>query len=258
HTSTIDRQRVEKEVEEVEWDLDMIEKGGFPHYMLKEIYEQPDSVRNAMRGRLQASEGLARLGGLNLSHEEPGEGKRDRLTACGTSWHAGLIGEYLIEEHARIPVEVEYASEFRYRNPVLDEGTLVLVISQSGETADTLAAMREAKRKGARALGIVNAVGSTIARESDGGVYIHAGPEIGVASTKAFTSQVTVLSLLALHLARLRTMSRESGVAMAGAVARVPGQIQAHPEGAGRAREIAQPDHRPNHILSPGRAVAFP
>ncbi|HKA24020.1 MAG TPA: glutamine--fructose-6-phosphate transaminase (isomerizing), partial [Candidatus Eisenbacteria bacterium] len=158
HTSTIDRQRVEKEVEEVEWDLDMIEKGGFAHYMLKEIYEQPDSVRNAMRGRLQATEGLARLGGLNLSSEQLRDVKRIVLTACGTSWHAGLIGEYLIEEHARIPVEVEYASEFRYRNPILDEGTLVLVISQSGETADTLAAMREAKRKGARALGIVNAV----------------------------------------------------------------------------------------------------
>jgi len=258
HTSTIDRQRVEKEVEEVEWDLDMIEKGGFPHYMLKEIFEQPDSVRNAMRGRLQATEGLARLGGLNLSSEQLRDVKRIVLTACGTSWHAGLIGEYLIEEHARIPVEVEYASEFRYRNPILDEGTLVLVISQSGETADTLAAMREAKRKGARALGIVNAVGSTIARESDGGVYIHAGPEIGVASTKAFTSQVTVLSLLALHLARLRTMSRESGVAMAGELARVPEKIQTILEGADRVREIAESYHRHNNFLYLGRGVNFP
>jgi glucosamine--fructose-6-phosphate aminotransferase (isomerizing) len=258
HTSTIDRQRIEKEVEEVEWDLDMIEKGGFSHYMLKEIFEQPDSVRNAMRGRLQASEGLARLGGLNLSSEQLREVRRIVLTACGTSWHAGLIGEYLIEEHARIPVEVEYASEFRYRNPVLDEGTLVLVISQSGETADTLAAMREAKRKGSRALGIVNAVGSTIARESDGGVYIHAGPEIGVASTKAFTSQVTVLSLLALHLARLRTMSREAGVAMAEELARIPEKIQNILAGDARVKEIAEAYHQHNNFLYLGRGVNFP
>jgi glucosamine--fructose-6-phosphate aminotransferase (isomerizing) len=258
HTSTIDRQRIEKEVEEVEWDLDMIEKGGFAHYMLKEIFEQPDSVRNAMRGRLQATEGLARLGGLNLTSEQLRDVRRIVLTACGTSWHAGLIGEYLIEEHARIPVEVEYASEFRYRNPILDEGTLVLVISQSGETADTLAAMREAKRKGARALGIVNAVGSTIARESDGGVYIHAGPEIGVASTKAFTSQVTVLSLLTLHLARLRSMSREAGVAMASELAKVPEKIQRILEGADRVREIAESYQRHNNFLYLGRGVNFP
>src|SRR2546428_241730 len=185
HTSTIGQVPVDKAVQEVEWDLAHIEKGGFAHFMLKEIFEQPESVRNSMRGRLVIPEGLARLGGLNMTEDEMLAIKRLIILACGTSWHAGLIGEYMLEEHARIPVEVEYASEFRYRNPLVDDGTVVLVISQSGETADTLAAMREAQRKGARALGIVNVVGSTIARESDGGVYIHAGPEIGVAPTKA-------------------------------------------------------------------------
>jgi len=258
-TTTIRREHVEKEIQQIEWDLDMIEKGGFPHYMLKEIFEQPDSVRNAMRGRLQVAEGAARLGGLNLTSEQLRDVRRIILTACGTSWHAGLIGEYLLEEHARIPVEVEYASEFRYRNPILDEGTLVLVISQSGETADTLAAMREAKRKGARALGIVNVVGSTIARESDGGVYIHAGPEIGVASTKAFTSQVTVLSLLTLHLGRQRgAMSKETGKAMASELATIPDKIQRILDGADRVRTIAEDYYRHNNFLYLGRGVNFP
>src|SRR5262252_6738020 len=258
HTATIAHERVDKPVHEVEWDLTQIEKGGFEHFMLKEIHEQPESVRNAMRGRLLLADGTARLSGLKLEPQEMREIKRLIILGCGTSWHAALIGEYMLEEHARIPVEVEYASEFRYRNPIVDEGTTVLVISQSGETADTLAAMREARRKGARALGIVNVVGSTIARESDGGVYIHAGPEIGVASTKAFTSQVTVLSLLALHLARLRTMSRESGVAMAGELARVPEKIQTILEGADRVREIAESYHRHNNFLYLGRGVNFP
>src|SRR6185295_10185250 len=171
------------------WDLGQIEKSGFDHFMMKEIFEQPVSVRNSMRGRLNVLDGLARLGGLNMTPDEMRDIRRIIILGCGTSWHAGLIGEYMLEEHARVPVEVEYASEFRYRNPVIDDGTVVVVISQSGETADTLAAMREARRKGALALGIVNVVGSTIARESDGGVYVHAGPEIGVASTNAFTSQ---------------------------------------------------------------------
>jgi len=206
-TATITAEPVSKVVHEVDWDLTQIEKGGFDHFMLKEIFEQPESVRNSMRGRLLPAEGLARLGGLNMSASEMREIRRIIILACGTSWHAGLIGEYMLEEHARIPVEVEYASEFRYRNPIVDAGTAVLVISQSGETIDTRSAMREAQRKGARALGIVNVVGSTIARESDGGVYIHAGPEIGVASTKAFTSQVTVLSLLTLAFGRQREMS---------------------------------------------------
>ncbi|MEK7330636.1 MAG: glutamine--fructose-6-phosphate transaminase (isomerizing), partial [Candidatus Eisenbacteria bacterium] len=224
HTATIEHERVDKEVHEVEWDLGRIEKGGFAHFMLKEIYEQPESVRNSMRGRVLAGEGLARLGGLNMTPEELRDIRRIIIIGCGTSWHAGLIGEYMLEEHARIPVEVEYASEFRYRNPIVDQGTAVVVISQSGETADTLAAMREAQRKGARALGIVNVVGSTIARESDGGVYIHAGPEIGVASTKAFTSQVTVLALLTLALGRQREMSVEQGTTLARALEEIPAQ----------------------------------
>jgi len=257
-TSTIHRERLEKKVEQIEWDLEMIEKGGFAHFMLKEIFEQPDSVRNAMRGRLQVGDGTARLGGLNLRPEELREVRRIIITACGTSWHAALIGEYLLEEHARIPVEVEYASEFRYRNPILDEGTLVLVISQSGETADTLAAMREAKRKGARALGIVNVVGSTIARESDGGVYIHAGPEIGVASTKAFTSQVSVLALLTLHLGRLRTLSRDAGLGIAHALAGVPEKIERILGAAEHVEAIAAAYVRHNNFLYLGRGVNFP
>jgi glucosamine--fructose-6-phosphate aminotransferase (isomerizing) len=258
HTSTIYRERLEKVVEEIEWDLEMIEKGGFAHFMLKEIFEQPDSVRNAMRGRLQVAEGTARLGGLNLAADDLREVRRIIITACGTSWHAALIGEYLLEEHARVPVEVEYASEFRYRNPIVDEGTLVLVISQSGETADTLAAMREAQRKGARVLGIVNVVGSTIARESNGGVYIHAGPEIGVASTKAFTSQVTVLALLTLHLGRLRTLSRDAGLVMARELAAVPKKIEHILAGAERVKHIAEAYVQHNNFLYLGRGANFP
>src|SRR5262249_33139234 len=226
HTATIEHERVQKPVHEVEWDLAQIEKGGFEHFMLKEIHEQPEAVRNAMRGRLQPEEGISRLSGLRLSPDEMREIRRIIILGCGTSWHAGLIGEYMLEEHAGVPVEVEYASEFRYRNPIVDDGTAVLVISQSGETIDTLSAMREAQRKGASAYGVVNVVGSTIARESDGGVYIHAGPEIGVASTKAFTSQVTVLSLLTLALGRTREMSLETGIEIAQALERIPAQIE--------------------------------
>ena len=211
-TKTIEDEHIEHEIQEVDWDLEMIEKGGFPHFMLKEIFEQPETIMNAMRGRLIESTGDARLGGLNLNEEELREIKRIVLIGCGTSWHAALIGEYMIEEQSRIPVEVEYASEFRYRNPVMEEGTLVFAISQSGETVDTLAALREAEKRGVTSMGICNVVGSTIARESQGGVYIHAGPEIGVASTKAFTSQITVLSLLSLVLGRMRNISNRSRV----------------------------------------------
>src|SRR5438093_4317864 len=227
HTATIAHVPVDKAIHEVDWDLAQIEKSGFDHFMLKEIVEQPEAVRNSMRGRLNTQEGLARLGGLNMTPEELREIRRLIILACGTSWHAGLIGEYMLEEHARLPVEVEYASEFRYRNPIVDDGTVVLVISQSGETADTLAAMREAQRKGARTLGVVNVVGSTIARESNAGVYIHAGPEIGVASTKAFTCQVTVLALLTLALGRQREMSREPGSRVARELGSLPEKIRA-------------------------------
>src|SRR5207244_244905 len=206
-----------------------------------------------MGGRVVVEEGLARLGGLNMTAEEMLGIKRIILLGCGTSWHAALIGEYMLEEHARIPVEVEYASEFRYRNPIVDEGTTVLVISQSGETADTLAAMREARRKGARALGIVNVVGSTIARESDGGVYIHAGPEIGVASTKAFTSQVTVLALLTLALGRQRAISREQGIEIARALDQIPGKIETILKRGDAVRRIAEQYKHHNNFIYLGR-----
>jgi len=257
-TATITAEPVSKVVHEVDWDLTQIEKGGFDHFMLKEIFEQPESVRNSMRGRLLPAEGLARLGGLNMSASEMREIRRIIILACGTSWHAGLIGEYMLEEHARIPVEVEYASEFRYRNPIVDAGTAVLVISQSGETIDTRSAMREAQRKGARALGIVNVVGSTIARESDGGVYIHAGPEIGVASTKAFTSQVTVLSLLTLAFGRQREMSLETGVEIARELTAIPGKIEAILATSDKVRCIAEQYVQHNNFIYLGRGYNFP
>jgi len=257
-TTTIEGEAVDKQVEELTWDLEQIEKAGFPHFMLKEIHEQPESVRNAMRGRLLFDEGTARLGGLDLNEDELRDIRRIVITACGTSYYAGLIGEYLLEEHARIPVEVEYASEFRYRNPILDEGTLVIAISQSGETADTLAAMREARRRGATVMGIVNVVGSTVAREAKRGVYIHAGPEIGVASTKAFTSQVTVLALLTMHLGRLRDMSQETGQAMAEELELIPGKIERILAAAPAIHEIAAQIQHHNNFLYLGRGVNFP
>ena len=258
HTATIAHVPVDKAIHEVDWDLGQIEKGGFDHFMLKEIFEQPEAVRNSMRGRLNLEEGLARLGGLNLTPEEMREIRRVIILGCGTSWHAGMIGEYMIEEFARIPVEVEYASEFRYRNPILDEGTAVIVISQSGETADTLAAMREAQRKGAHTLGVVNVVGSTIARESNGGVYIHAGPEIGVASTKAFTCQVTVLALLTLALGRQREMSRETGIAIARELDQIPGKIESILDRSEAVRRIAEQYVHHNNFLYLGRGYNLP
>jgi glucosamine--fructose-6-phosphate aminotransferase (isomerizing) len=247
-----------KETTEIEWDLEMIEKGGYRHFMLKEIFEQPATIRNAFRGRLVWNDGDARLGGLNLVPDEMRELKRVVLIGCGTSWHAALLGEYMIEEVARIPVEVEYASEFRYRNPIVEPGTITFVISQSGETIDTLAAMREARRKGAKTLGIVNVVGSTIARESDGGVYIHAGPEIGVASTKAFTSQATVLAILTLLLGRLRNMSTQEGRRLISALEALPGQIEQILAQENDIRSIAQAYQRHNNFLYLGRGANFP
>jgi glucosamine--fructose-6-phosphate aminotransferase (isomerizing) len=258
HTTTIREEAVSKKIEIVDWDLDMIEKAGFPHFMLKEIFEQPQSLRNTLRGRLLLEDGTARLGGLNMTAAELRSIDRVVITACGTSWHSGLIGEYLIEELARLPVEVEYASEFRYRNPVLEPGTVVLAISQSGETADTLAALREAKRKGARVLGVCNVVGSTIARESDGGVYIHAGPEIGVASTKAFTSQVAALALFTLYLGRLGELSPERGAELVRELERIPDKIEEILSGANGIREIARANAHHNNFLYLGRGVNFP
>jgi glucosamine--fructose-6-phosphate aminotransferase (isomerizing) len=258
HTTTIREEVVAKKIETVDWDLEQIERAGFPHFMLKEIFEQPESIRDCLRGRLLLEEGTARLGGLNMSAAELRSIQRVVITACGTSWHAGLIGEYLIEELARIPVEVEYASEFRYRNPILEPGTVVVAISQSGETADTLAAMREAKRKGARVLGVCNVVGSTIARESDGGVYIHAGPEIGVASTNAFTSQVTALALFTLYLGRLGALSPELGAELTRELETIPGKIERILANADSIRDIARAYAHHNNFLYLGRGVNFP
>src|SRR5215208_1500150 len=218
--------RISKPVNQIDWDLAMVERNGYPHFMLKEICEQPESLCNTLRGHLLDDEGTSRVSGLNLSDEEFKQVERIIITACGTSWHSALIGEYMLEEMARIPVEVEYASEFRYRNPVVDPRTLVIGISQSGETADTLAAIREAKRRGARTVGLVNVVGSTIAREVDGGIYLHAGPEVGVASTKAFTSQAAALALVTLRLARLRNLSILQGRQFIQSLQALPGLIK--------------------------------
>jgi glucosamine--fructose-6-phosphate aminotransferase (isomerizing) len=247
-----------KAVTRVEWDLAAVERGGYAHFMLKEIMEQPESVGNTLRGRLLEEEGDGHLGGLNLTDEELLNIQRIVITACGTSWHAGLIGEYMMEELARLPTEVEYASEFRYRNPIVDERTLVIGISQSGETADTLAALREAKRRGARTLGLVNVVGSTIGREVDGGVYLHAGPEIGVASTKAFTSQIAALALLTLKMGRLRALSILQGREIVRALARLPALIGRVLSTAPAVEQLAERLVRASNVLYLGRGYNFP
>lgn len=257
-TKTIENVEIKKEVEEVSWDLEMIEKGGYDHFMLKEIFEQPETIHNAFRGRLIHEAGMARLGGLNMTDDELRNIRRIVILGCGTSWHAALIGEYMIEEHSRLPVEVEYASEFRYRNPVMTPGTVTFAISQSGETIDTLEAMREAKRKGSRVLGICNVVGSTIARESDGGVYIHAGPEIGVASTKAFTSQVTALSILAIMLGRMRVMSKNEGQDIINSLQKIPRQVQHILDKNAQIEEIAGAYCQDSNFLYLGRGANFP
>ncbi|PJC62255.1 MAG: glutamine--fructose-6-phosphate transaminase (isomerizing), partial [Flavobacteriales bacterium CG_4_9_14_0_2_um_filter_32_27] len=206
----IKNQHITPYIQELEMQLEAIEKGGYEHFMLKEIYEQPVSIRNSMRGRIDLDKGIVSLGGIRDYEQKIINAERIIIVACGTSWHAGLVGEYLLEDLTRIPVEVEYASEFRYRNPIIRESDVVIAISQSGETADTLAAIKLAKEKGATIIGICNVVGSTISRETHAGSYTHAGPEIGVASTKAFTSQVTVLSLLALSIAHKKGTISES------------------------------------------------
>ena len=254
----LNARRVQKGVSRIDWSLDEIEKGGFDHFMLKEIFEQPQTIQNTMRGRLVVEEGFSKLGGLNLTKEELQSFDQVIITACGTSWHSGLIGELYIEENARIRCEVEYASEFRYRNPIVTDKTLCVVVSQSGETADTLAAMREAKRRGAKTLGLVNVVGSTIAREDDGGIYLHAGPEIGVASTKAFTSQVIALALFTLKLARLRNMSVVKGREIATAMLALPDQIQSILDNAKEIEEIADRFKNATNFLYLGRGYNFP
>ena len=242
-------------LEQTESDSDL---NGFEHYMLKEIFEQPETIMNAMRGRLDEDEATAKFGGLNLTPQQLRRIDRIVLTGCGTSWHAGLVGEYLIEEFARIPTEVEYASELRYRNPPLSTSTMVFTITQSGETADTLAALRECKRKGHPTLAICNVVGSTIAREADGGIFLHAGPEVGVASTKAFTSQVTVLTLLALYLGRLRNMSYPAGQRIISHLQAIPDQIRKALDCYSQIKDIAQRYCDYDNFLYLGRLYNFP
>ncbi len=225
-TMTLEAVPVTKEVHEVEFSLEQIELSGHEHFMAKEIFEQPESMAMTLRGRLDVREGGIYLGGIAAHARDLARAKRIIFTAQGTAWHAGLVGEYLFEDVAKLPAETEYASEFRYRNPLIEDGTVIISISQSGETADTLAALREAKVKGALALGVVNAVGSTIARESDAGVYLHCGPEIGVASTKAFTSQVAVLAMIAIQLGRRRFLSQTDAHQLIKELAAIPGKVE--------------------------------
>jgi glucosamine--fructose-6-phosphate aminotransferase (isomerizing) len=248
----------DKKVSKIDWDLSQIERGGFDHFMLKEIFEQPDTIENCMRGRLLPEEGTAKLGGLNMTDEELLKIDNIVITACGTSWHSALIAEHMLEELTRIPVEVEYASEFRYRNPIVNDRTLCIVISQSGETADTLAAMREAKKRGARTYGVVNVVGSTIARETDGGIYVHAGPEIGVASTKAFTSQVVALALFTLKVGRLKDLSVVRGKEIIEALYALPAQVKQTLDRAEEIEALAEEFKRAQNFLYLGRGYNFP
>ena len=256
-TKTIANVATQSTIHTIEFEIGNIEKGGYEHFMLKEIHEQSNTFREACRGRLLVEEGNVRLGGLLPVSDSLRDAKRIIFTACGTSWHAAIVGEYIIENLCRIPVEVEYASEFRYRNPVLSPSDIVFAISQSGETADTLAAIQEAKQKGARPLGIVNRVGSSIARETEAGIYIHAGPEIGVASTKAFTSQLAVISLLALHLGRKRGVSRPQGIRIAKAICKIPDQIRQILDNADKIKEIAKLYSNSRNFLYLGRGYNF-
>jgi len=249
---------INKEVTKLDWSLEKAEKQGFDHFMLKEIFEQPDSISDAVRGRIIAKEGMAVLGGLRDFKEKLRDIKRIIIVSCGTSYHAGLVGEYMLEEYAGIPVEVEYASEFRYRKQLLDKNTAVLAISQSGETADTLAAIREAENKGALTLGIVNTVSSTIARETAAGIYNHAGPEIGVASTKAFTSQVSILALLTIFLGRQRDMSLVTGKRIAMEINKIPRLIEGILKQAKDIKKIAKKYVKYEDFLYLGRKYNFP
>lgn len=255
---TITDEDVEAIIHQVDWEIEDSEIGEYEHFMEKEIMEQPAALENAMRGRFSDDESTSHFGGLNISAQDLRRTDRFLLCACGTAWHSCLVAEYLIERFARLPVEVEYASEFRYRNAPLDKETLVLVVSQSGETIDTLAALREAKRKGYRTLAITNVVGSTIARETDGGIYQHAGQEIGVASTKAFTSQLLISSMLALHLGRLRDLSFEDGRNYVQALKAVPEQVTTLLQQKDHIREIAKRYAHYEDFLFLGRQSMFP
>jgi len=253
-----DQGHVQHSVSVLDIDAADVELNGYAHYMLKEIFEQSETIENTMRGRLRTDEATAHFGGLNLSPQQLRNVRRIIMTACGTSWHAALVGEYMFEAYARIPVEVEYGSELRYRNPPLDSNTLLFTITQSGETADTLAAQREMQRKGVAALSICNVVGSTIAREADGGVYLHAGPEIGVASTKAFTSQCVALAMLALHFGRLHHLSFGQGLEIIEQLQQLPDLIRQAISTNDVVREIAEKYYRCDNFLYLGRQYNFP
>ncbi len=255
---TLGSRKREKEEVELEWDRTVAERGGYPHFMLKEIFEQPKSFADALRGRLLVKEGRVRLGGLRSIEKRLRRINRIVIVSCGTSYHSGLVGEYLLEEIAAIPTEVEMASEFRYRNPIVDRRTAVIAISQSGETADTLAAVREAKSQGALTLGIVNVVGSTISRETDAGIYCHAGPEISVASTKAFTSQLAILSLLAVYLGQDRNLAPKSAARIVKALALIPKQMETVLGEAKWIQALAKRYSKERHYLYLGRKYNFP
>ena len=249
---------ITKEATKIDWSLEKAEKQGFDHFMLKEIFEQPNSILDATRGRVIEKEGMVKLGGLRDVKEKLTDISRIIIVSCGTSYNAGLVGEYMLEEYAGIPVEVEYASEFRYRKPLLNKNTAVIAISQSGETADTLAAIREAENKGAITLGIVNTVGSTIARETTAGVYNHAGPEIGVASTKAFTSQLSILALLTIFLGRQRDMSFVTGKRISSEINKIPKLIEKILKQSKNIKKIARKYVQYKNFLYLGRKYNFP
>lgn len=246
------------EVSKVEFSEEDVSKGDFPHYMLKEIYEQPETIQDAMRGRLSREEATSKLGGLEMTNAELRDIERIILSGCGTASHACMVGEYVIEALAHIPTEVEFASEFRYRNMPLPKDSLVFVVSQSGETADTLAALRESQRKGHRTLGICNNVASTIARESDGGVYMHAGPEIGVAATKSFTSQVTIMTLIGLLLGRIRHLSSSEGLRIIDELEAIPAKVQRILELNSEIKRIAEKYCHAKAMMFLGRQYNYP
>lgn len=259
HLTDIEGRPVKRKSTKVTWDASAIEKSGFPHFMLKEIHEQPQTILDTMRGRYSYETGEADLPDIGLTAGQFAGVERIWIAACGTSWHAGLVGKYLLEELARIPVQVDIASEFRYRNPLVEKNNLFIAISQSGETADTLAAVREAKQKGARVVSIVNVVGSTLARESDGVLYTHCGPEIGVASTKAFTAQLTALYLLALHCARARNaMTVDDGKAWLDRLVQLPALVERVLGREAEIMAIAKRYYKKRNFLFLGRGINYP
>jgi len=258
HTKTIDNITISKELQQIEFSLEQIELGDFPHHMLKEIFEQPKALSTCMGGRIDRQNNRIKLGGIDSYLRELTRTRRLILTACGTAFHAGLVGEFLFEQLARIPAETEYASEFRYRNPIIEDGTVVISISQSGETIDTLAAVEEAKERGATVLGIVNVVGSSIARTTDAGIYLHAGPEIGVASTKAFTTQVAVLTMLAIELGRRRHISSDQANKYIEELSKIPDKISQILNQSDYIKQIASANIDQDNWLFLGRGFNYP